>query len=831
MERSYDAFISYARDDQAVVEELIVTALERDGFRVWFDKRDAPAGISVPMLIADALDDCRHVIACLSDSYVTRNWTTHELTQSVYRDPTSRAAGTIPVLIAPVTLELPGYLAQLSRLDLTDPAAYAGEYGRLVRQLSSSRPAGPPVDPAEVLSATDDAFGHPDDPLLTLFHVRRATIGLAKVLHLRHVGPLPPDITLDRLIDVVLLSARTPPDAKAPLALLHTFCRQAVDGKIDDPLLTRDSSVPAVGALRMLVGWMFPDRPDLRTAESVWASLPLGGGLNERVIPGTPYRLREPRLGVNSLGPVHPGHDADRQEPVAVNLVVLPQSADDRFFEEAARFRRLSGPNIIAPRDAGRIVVDGERLGLYLVLPTLDGIDGQELLDRNGPLPPRAAVELALGIATALAGFHTADPPVVHGDIKPASAFVGRFGTVGVVCIGRQARPAGAPAPATDLFALRAVLAYLLTGTPDGGRGHPEAERWSARLAGCRTAQDAVRVLRDLPPGESLAAVVRRHLPDLTGDTRLRLLESTPIAARAAWPLGGDALLVWERGTRTLAVVRGGELAWRDDNPIPLRRVAAGSRGRFAAGGWNGAVRCFADGSPGASTRLDGAVGDLVYTDDGLLVGAWNRALCRIADDSTVLPLLAVDRGVHRIAVSGRADRFTVADQSGRLIGYGGDRRVDEMAAPEPVRDIAYAGNRLIVLGEESLWGVRLDGSRTEPTPAPGAFALHRLADPGQCLLLAAGSGAAGAAVTAWRIDESERRLTAFTLPPGERVLSVTPGGDRLTVSRAAGGCAYRRGDAEVHVWPDAVAAAVSADGRLVTVVRPERVELYEDTA
>jgi len=714
---------------------------------------------------------------------------------------------------------------------------------------------GAPVEPAEIEKAVDDAFAHLDDPTLTLFHVRRATVGLAKLLHMRYVGPLPADIDFDRLIDLVVLAGATPADVQAPLALLHRFCRHAVAERIEDPLLlTNDIAAPAVTALRVLTDRMFPEHRARQTLETVWETLPIVDGLTGRRIPGTGYRLREPCLGVNSLGPVYPGHDDVRKEPVSVNLVALPENADDRFLEEAARFCRLSGPNIIAPKDAGRIVVDGERLCLYLVLPALDGIDAQELLDRNGPLPPRAAVELALGIATALAGFHGADPPVVHGDIKPASVFVSRFGAVGVLCIGHQVASASAAAlsqnavgrvdsyhfaspeqragraltPATDLFALRAVLSYLLTGVHDGRLASPETVRPTAMLDGCHTAHEAARVLRDMPGGESLAAVARRHLPEVTAGPQLRLQGRIPMAARAAWPLGDDAVLVWEHGSRTLAVFRGDELEWRDDQPIPVRRTASGPRGRFAVGGWNGAVRCFTDGSPTASTRLDGAVGDLVYTDDGLIAGSWNRALCRIADDGTVRHLLAVDRGVHRIAVSNRADRFTVADQSGGLLVYAGDRRTDELPSLGPVRDIAYAGNRLIVLGEETIGGVRLDGSRTDPGPAPGGSTLRPLADPGQCLLIAVPEDAV---VQAWRIDESERRLLSFSLPPRERVLAVTPGGDRLTVARAVGGCAYRRDGAEVGVWPEAVTASVSDDGRMVTVVRPDRVDLYEDTA
>ena len=49
-------------------------------------------------------------------------------------------------------------------------------------------------------------------------------------------------------------------------------------------------------------------------------------------------------------------------------------------------------------------------------------------------------------------------------------------------------------------------------------------------------------------------------------------------------------------------------------------------------------------------------------------------------------------------------------------------------------------------------------------------------------------------------------------------------------LSGPGGGCGYRRDGTQTMTWPGALAATVSGDGRLVTVVRPDRVDLYEDT-
>jgi nucleoside phosphorylase len=618
------------------------------------------------------------------------------------------------------------------------------------------------------------------------------------------------------------------------------------------------------------------DPPDLQQDwAEVWDALPIGSSLAERRIPNTPYRLRSPRFSRNSLGPLYAGTDEARHEPVSINLVMLPPDSESRFFEEVSRLMRLTAANVTSPRDAGYVVVDGVKRCLYLVLPAPDGIGVQELVERHGPLPKRATYELCLGIATALVGVHEADPPIVHGDIKPASVVVSAFGTVSVLCIGHQVSSAptaatsqnadsfhfaspeqrdGRPLTAmTDLFALRVVLVHLLAGThpadsisaPEAALAHDDGVRALLdRLGDVHSAVETCRVLRDAlraaPTDDpDLKSIVRPHIAGTQHwfpvfapryQRQLHHLDVCPIAARRAWPLGEDTVLVWELGTETLAVVRGTDLLWRDDGPLPVRKAVAGPGGRLAVAGWNGVVRCFTGGTLTARATLDGAIGDLRYAGSDLLVGAWNRALVRICDDGVARDLLAVDRGVHRIAVSDRGDRFAVADQSGGLMIYSDDRRVDTLPALGPVADIAYAGSRLVVLGDEAVAAVRLDGTRTAAVASPGAFALQSVSESGWCLLLIVTEGGpAGPVVQAWRIDEAERRRASFVLAAGETPLSMCATGRRLTVVRAGGGCAYRRDGVDLVTWSDAVSAQVSTDGQHIAVCRPGRVELFED--
>lgn len=865
---SYDAFISYSRSDRDRVAALI-ERLRGDRFKVWFDDDDIVPGIRLAMQLGEAIDASRHTIACLSDNYLVREWTEYEVSVTHGHDPAGRTGRLIPVVVRDLTVAIPGPLAQLARLDLTDPLGFEKSYRRLADQLWSSAGSTAPTPDAGYASAV--AFEHLDDPALALIYSRQATGRLAQQLYRKYLGEVPADSTFDELIDALLMSAVLPKEASMPLAVLQAFGRQAMHA--DTIAITHRVVTPAIDALRMLTDWMFPERHRQQTWAETWNLLPIENSLSERRIPGSRYVLREPQLCRNSLGPLYPGIDTETQEPVSVNLVTLPESAEQRFFADVSRFKRLDAANVLRPVDAGRLVVDGQRHGLYLVMPPLDGMSAQDLVERAGRLPERAAYELCLRVATALAGFHGARPPLVHGDIKPANILVGAFGTVGVLCIGEQVASAALPqnadgrvdsfhfaspeqrhgqplTPMTDLHALRTMLIYLLTGAHESpvAQRRPVAEPAAtvvAAVAACHDAAECCRVLadalRDMTVGTAgggdLRSVVTAHMaaterPWFAQPDPLTLVAAFPVVSRLAWPLGDDRVLVWENGSATLAIMRGAELVWRDSGPVAVRRVVTDGTGRrLAVGGWTGAVRHLVDGQPVASTTIDGAVGDLRFHRDDLVVGGWKRALVRVAADGSVRTLVPVHRGVHRIAVSERGDRFTVADQSGGLTSYGGDRPVETLPTIGPIADIAYAGSKLIVLADEALYGVRLDGTRTRSVVTPGAFALGRAVGPGQCLLLVAtGDGdPAGPTVQAWHIDEEERRRVAFTLEPGETVLSVCVAGDRLTVSRPGGGCAYRRYGEVVHTWPDAVGAHVSDDGRRIAVSRTGRVELYED--
>jgi hypothetical protein len=775
-------------------------------------------GPALKKQIADAIKQSKHTIACLTDSYVTRSWTTFELRNSSHRDPAGDTARTILVRFKPMTLPVPEDVQHLTVSDLTDQRNYDRTYERITKLIKRPVPAEP-----DNLAELCEAPFQPAEPHVTLFQIRRANEALSKFLYRREIGELPRNATLDLIIEQLIVSGKLPAEIVAALATMQSLGNFAVRDQIDDFVVTRASLVTALAAWRELTAWTFPEFKAPDVLAGVFELLPQTAA--GRRIPNTGYVITDEPVSRNSHGPLHPGHDTVRDRPVSINLVGVAADRDDAFFAEFARFTRLSDANIVSPIDAGTVLVDGERRCLFLVLPVVDGVSAQAITEHHGSLPPRAAYELCLGIARALCGFHAAKPPIVHGDLRPANVIVGTFGTVRVLCIGSEpdvaegrldsflfASPeqrAGAPLSArSDVAALRLVLHYLLTGeylAVDGESPGPDVDPGGVlgKLAECATATRACAILEAacvrLPATPNLASVNRAYrqqkgiatpsqVPAV--DHGVVLAGSYPVDARQAWPLGEGLVLAWESGTDTLVILDDTDVVWRDTGSIAVRRVDIG-RGRIAVGGWDGTVRYFADGALVASGKLDGAVGDLRLIGDDVVAGSWKHGLWRFSSDGTPEELLEVKAGVHRIAVADNGERFAVADLAGGLSIYAGRRRVSDMPGIAMAADVAYAGSRLVILTDDALTSLGVDGAIGVPEPKPGGVRLVPGSSAGECTLLVA-SGTSRS-VEVWRVDEADRHVRIATFPPGADVLATA--GDHHFVSIVDGGCGYwRRG-------------------------------------
>ncbi len=144
-----------------------------------------------------------------------------------------------------------------------------------------------------------------------------------------------------------------------------------------------------------------------------------------------PYEIVAP-LGAGGMGEVYRARDTRLERTVAIKVLPASFARDAermrRFEQEARAVAALSHANVLAIHDTGTFE------GLpYLVSELLEGETLRERL-KNGPVPPRKAVEYARQIADGLAAAH--EKGVVHRDLKPENLFLANGGQVKILDFG-----------------------------------------------------------------------------------------------------------------------------------------------------------------------------------------------------------------------------------------------------------------------------------------------------------------------------------------------------------------------------------------------------------
>jgi serine/threonine protein kinase len=225
------------------------------------------------------------------------------------------------------------------------------------------------------------------------------------------------------------------------------------------------------------------------------------------------YRL-ERTLGGGGMATVRLGRDVQLDRAVAVKMLApeLAEEADvrARFVREARLAARLSHPNIVAVFDTG------EEDGLPFIV--MEHVPGETLAARLRARGRLSASETAeLGVQACAGLEHAHEAGLVHRDVKPANLLLRPDGTVKIADFGiaraaeasrvtaagtvlgtaaylapEQAR-GGDVTPATDVYALSAVLYECLTGRP------PFAFESLAEL-GRKQAEEAIVPVRELAP-------------------------------------------------------------------------------------------------------------------------------------------------------------------------------------------------------------------------------------------------------------------------------------------------------------------------------------------
>lgn len=132
-------------------------------------------------------------------------------------------------------------------------------------------------------------------------------------------------------------------------------------------------------------------------------------------------------IGSGGFATVYSALEVDLDRRVAVKVLAAIDDAGRRRFdrERLTMGRTADHPNIVTPLRSGYTGMDNKP---YLVMEYLSRGSLQDLLEAQGPMPWRQAIEAILPIADALGFSHSSG--VVHKDVKPANILVSRTGVV-----------------------------------------------------------------------------------------------------------------------------------------------------------------------------------------------------------------------------------------------------------------------------------------------------------------------------------------------------------------------------------------------------------------
>lgn len=301
-------------------------------------------------------------------------------------------------------------------------------------------------------------------------------------------------------------------------------------------------------------------------------------------------------LGRGGFGVVYQARDRDLLRPVALKLLrpgLHGTLGEDRLLREAEAAARLSHPNVVTLFDAGR-----SEHGPFLVMELLRG---QTLSARlqQGPLSTDEALRIGLAIAHGLAHAHAEG--IVHRDLKPANVFLTEGGGVKILDLGMayafgqrrlEGGTPGAMAPEqergapqderTDVYALGAILAWMLTGRPTSRGSAQGAALAGPNVPGHRGLAPLLSALLQPDPVDRPrnAGVVVEALEALLGEEA----DQAPVPGPGRAPGGSQAGLVprWRPGWTALAAL------------LVLGALGLGLAGwlaRHPAAGPDGAVR------------------------------------------------------------------------------------------------------------------------------------------------------------------------------------------------------------------------------------------------
>lgn len=265
-------------------------------------------------------------------------------------------------------------------------------------------------------------------------------------------------------------------------------------------------------------------------------------------------------IGEGSAGQVYAAIDLRLNTRVAVKQITRISARRRRAFEREARIlARLRHPGLPVVSD-----YFSDEQGAFLVMDQIDGVDLATLIEQRGlPISEERTLQIADQLLQTLEYLHGQHPPIIHRGIKPHDIKLTPDGRVVLLDFGLASEEsAGMPTGSTvnpynpalwyaapellyrrpsdarsDLYALGATLAFLLTGKRPPGTG----ERVNALIVQHADPLDLVALQGRTPISEDLRMLIDRMLtlnPDerIDSATAVRRALRTTRTGRQLWP-------------------------------------------------------------------------------------------------------------------------------------------------------------------------------------------------------------------------------------------------------------------------------------------------------
>jgi WD40 repeat protein len=494
-------------------------------------------------------------------------------------------------------------------------------------------------------------------------------------------------------------------------------------------------------------------------------------------------------LGRGGMGIVYKAWHNRLRRVVALKMLNAAASSGverTRLLTEAEALARLQHPHIVPVYEVGE--ADGRP---FLVLEYVDGGNLAQRLDGT-PWPAGQAAALVEVLARAMDYAHRRG--VVHRDLKPGNVLLAADGTPKITDFGlaklliggggdptwtgqvlgtpsymapEQARGGTGVGPATDVYALGAILYELLTGRPPFKAETPLETLWQAQSG---EAVPPSRLRPKLP--RDLATICLKCLEKepskryasalaLAEDLR-RFLSHEPIRARPLGRLGRAAR--WCRRKPALAAV-GGLAALALAATVILSVLFGIYQAR-------------------ASARLRSALREADRSSAGL---ALDRGLSLCEQEDVGRGLLWLTRGLELATKAGDADLQCVIRRN--LAGWGGEFHSLHACLPHAAWVTAAAfsrDGRWVVTssddGTARLWDVATGKPAGPPLEHGSPVRWVALGPEGRTVLTLDAAGRArlwglGAGGQATPLRHGAEILTAALSPDGRRVLTASADG------------------------------------------------------